>query len=244
MSPPPSVIRTVVALTLAAVLLCSPSVTRAQEDPPGAEVYVSAAGGHFWTSDRLYGWNLTTDLTERSSLGEWGGVVLNSAPDGGLGMTGRFPDLGMDVTVAAERTIGLDGTLVAGSYCTEICLLVASPKHEYSFDVAIARLSVSADVRTLPSIWRVQPFITVGGGLKVYRFETRTIPDTLSVPLPQDDDVGMYRIGAGLSAPIDRVEIVLRATEFLSGYTSQNGTYNTEPQHDWSLSLGLRYQVW
>lgn len=243
MPPLPSVTRTGVAATLVAVLLYSPSMTRAQEGHPGPAVYVSATGGHLWTSDRLYLWNATTDLAERSSLGEWGGVVLNSAPDAGLSVTGRFSNLGMDLTVAAGRTIGLDGSLVAGSYCTGMCLLVAPPDHEYSFDGAITRLSVSADVRTFPSIWRVQPFITVGGGLKSYRFETRTIPDTVSVPLPQDD-VGMYRIGAGLSAPIDRAEVVARATDFFSGYSSRTGTVSTEPQHYRTATLGLRVRIW
>lgn len=232
-----------IALALAA-LLCSSSVASAQEPRDRPEIYATASAGKLWTSDRLYGWNVVTDPADRPAGGDWGVVSLNTAPDAGIGVTARLPGLGMDISVAAQRTIGLEGTLVTGTYCTGICLAVLPLSHEHTFDAGLTRLSVSFDLRTVPSIWRVQPFITVGGGLKLYRFDSGAIPDAVTVPAPEDVDVGTYRIGAGVSAPIDRMEIVARVTEYLSGYPSRTGTLSTELQHDWSATLSLRYRIW
>jgi len=235
------------SLSVAAValLLSVPSPLWAQASHSGPELHVGASAGALWTPNGLYRWSAVTGGTEDATAGRWGGTTLNSAPDAGFELTARFPALQMDVGIAARRTLGLEGTVIMGAFCTGLCLAVLPPPtQEYAFDADLTRLSVSADVRTFPSIWRIQPFLTVGGGLKLYRFETASVPDTLTGPRPQSRDMWMYRLGAGFTVPLDRVEIVARVTDYLSDYSATSRSVTTEPQHDLGATLGLRYRVW
>lgn len=218
--------------------------TVAQDRASDIELYAQATGGPLWGSDGLYRWSSVTGITESATAGEYGGASLQSGPAGGLEAVARFPALGMDAGLSARRTIGLDGTLTVGTFCRGLCLLAIVRPDRHSFEAALTLLSAYLDLRTLPSVWRLQPFLSLGAGLKVYDFAVPTeVAETVEV-LPTEDLAATYRFGAGVSVPFDRVELVARITDFVSDYSPSLANTSTEPQHDLTATLGVRYRIW
>lgn len=225
-------------------LLWQASPTPAQERASDVELYAEATGGHLWGSDGLYRWSGVTGVTESATAGEYGGASLQSGPAGGLEAVARFPGLDMDAGLSVTRTIGLDGALTAGTFCRGLCLAAILPPDNHSFEADLTLLSAYLDLRTLPSVWRLQPFLSVGAGLKVYDFAVPTeVAETVEV-LPKEENAATYRFGAGISVPFDRLEVVARITDFVSDYSPSRANTSTEPQHDLTATLGVRYRIW
>lgn len=238
--------RTSLAGAAVALLLALPLPSTGQESPvgpgsvDGIEVHVGVSGGALWTGDRLYAWSGETD-----GIPEFATVRLDAGPVAGLHLNARFPRLDLDAGLSLKRTFGVGGAVTSSTGCPEdlACALIFSPPIRHSFDAEVTVLSAHLDVRSLPTIWRIRPFLTGGVGRKFYGFDTESVPDSVSVPLPRDARGGTYRLGAGLSLPVRDFEAVVRVTEYLSGYVPPGEGSTTSPRHDRTLTLELLYRV-
>lgn len=233
--------RPVPAVLLASLLLLPllPGPAAGQGSDDRVEIYLGGSGGRFWTGqERLYTWSRAS---QDGTFLDVARATLDPGFAAGVDLKARVPALHLDFGLAVERTLGTGGVLSTTRICRVGCLALlgpARPGGPHAFDADFTLVSAHLDFRNLPSVWRVQPFLTAGYGVEVYEFGTEAVPDTVTAALPRDTHTPTFRLGAGMSVPVRNLEIVARVTDYLSGYEIP-AEGNTVWQQHLTATLGL-----
>lgn len=226
------------ALFMVSLLLIRPSPASGQNvEAEAVSIYLDLSTGAFVSGrERLYRFSSGDDIAPDVAT-----ASLTSATLVGVDATVRFPKLPLDAGVSFKRTLGAEGRF---AFVKDQTINLEGPSSHRFFadpDVDLMLVSSYMNVRTFPSIWRIQPYATVGIGITNYDFDTMAVPDSL--PGPTDDRSVTYRLGGGLAVPVREFVFRVQVNNYLSGYDLKDVVVNVPLQHNLTATVSVGYRI-